>query len=119
MASTNLVLKVDLDITCMRRDTFSLDMDWTDSSSTPIDLTQYTFKSQVRQSQTSSTALLTFSDSDFTKDASGNLTMTKAASDMDIAAGNYYYDIQATKTSDSTVQTWAGGLFIIQQDITE
>ena len=119
MSSVNLVLKVSLDITCMRKDTFSLDMDWTDSNTNPIDLTAYTFKSQVRQTETSSTALLTFSDSDFTKDASGNLTMTKAASDMDIAAGNYYYDIQATKTSDSTVQTWAGGLFIVQQDITE
>lgn len=118
MASTNLVIKVSLDVTCMRRDTFSLDMDWTDSNTNPIDLTAYTFKSQVKQLETSSTALITFDDSDFTKDADGNLTMSKSASDMDISAGTYYYDIQATKTSDSTVETWAGGLFIVQQDVT-
>ena len=119
MSSVNLVLKVSLDVTCMRKDTFSLDMDWTDSNTNPIDLTAYTFKAQVRQTQTSASALLTFDDSDFTKDASGNLTMEKSASDMSISAGNYFWDLQATKTSDSSVETWAGGLFIIQQDITE
>lgn len=119
MASTNLVLKVSLDITCMRRDTFTLDMDWTDSNDNPIDLTAYTFKAQVKQTQTASSALLTFSDSDFTKDASGNLTMTKAAADMSISAGNYFWDLQATTTATSAVETWAGGLFIVQQDITE
>jgi len=45
--------------------------------------------------------------------------MEKAAGDMDLSAGKYYYDIQATKTATSEVETWAGGLFIVQQDITE
>ena len=34
----------------MKNDTFKLDMDWVDSSSNPIDLTAYTFKSQVKTS---------------------------------------------------------------------
>ena len=119
MASTNLVLKVTLNVTCMKNDTFKLDMDWTDSNDNPIDLTAYTFKSQVKTSTTASTAVLTFDDSDFTKDASGNLLMEKAAVDMDLTAGKYYYDIQATKTATSEVETWVGGLFVVQQDITE
>ena len=117
MASINLVIKQDLDITCMRNDTFELDMDWTDSSSNPVDLTDYTFKAQVRKKSTSS-AVLTFEDSDFTKDASGNLLMQKSASSMNIASGVYEYDLQATNT-DGTVTTWMGGLFVIQEDITE
>ena len=48
MASANLVLKQTLNVTCMKNDTFKLDMDWVDSSSNPIDLTAYTFKSQVK-----------------------------------------------------------------------
>ncbi len=119
MASANLVLKQTLNVTCMKNDTFKLDMDWVDSSSNPIDLTAYTFKSQVKTSSVASTAILTFNDGDFTKDASGNLLMEKAAGDMDLSAGKYYYDIQATKTATSEVETWAGGLFIVQHDITE
>lgn len=117
MASKNLVIKQDLDITCMRKDTFKLDMDWTDSNTNAIDLTVYTFKAQVRKRSTSS-AVLTFEDSDFTKDASGNLLMQKSASSMSIASGVYEYDLQATHT-DGTVATWMGGLFVVQQDITE
>lgn len=119
MASTDLVLKVALNVTCMKRDTFKLDMDWTDSNTNPIDLTAYTFKSEVKKTKNASTAILTFSDSDFTKDSSGNLLMQKSASDMNISAGSYYYDIQATKTSDSSVETWVGGTFVVQQDVTE
>ncbi len=119
MASINLVVKEELNITCMRNDTFKLNMNWVDSSSNPINLTQYTFKCEVKTSSVAPTAVLTFNDVDFIRDDSGNLLMEKAAGAMDISAGNYYYDIQAKKTSDSTVQTWAGGLFIVQQDITE
>jgi hypothetical protein len=46
------------------------------------------------------------------------LTMTKSASDMDIESGVYYYDMQATKISDSSVATWMGGRFTIVEDVT-
>ena len=36
MANVNLVVKEDLDITCMQNDTFKLDMDWVDGDSNPI-----------------------------------------------------------------------------------
>ena len=117
MASINLVIKQDLDITCMKNDTFKLDMDWVDGNSNAIDLTSYTFKAQVRKKSTDS-VILTFETSDFTGDASGNLLMQKSASNMNIKAGVYEYDLQSTHT-DGTVSTWMGGLFVIQQDITE
>lgn len=119
MAKVNLIIAEVLDITCMRNDTFKLDMDWEDADDTAIDLTAYTFKMQVRKKSDSTSALLTFSDSEFTtKDSSGNLTLVKAASLMTIKAGNYRYDLQATHT-DGTVSTWLNGLFIVKDDVTE
>jgi hypothetical protein len=118
MASVNLVVKEELDITCMQNDTFKLDMDWTDADSNPIDLTLYTFKAEVRLSK-SKNAVLTFNDSDFTKDANGNLLMKKVASSMNVKAGVYQYDLQATRTGTGDVSTWLGGLFVVQGDITE
>lgn len=118
MADVNLIVKETLNITCMKNDTFNLDMDWRDADDNPIDLTAYTFKAQVKKSKASADSILTFSDSDFTKDASGNLTMSKSADNMDIEAGVYYYDMQTTKTADSTIATWLGGRFTIQEDVT-
>ena len=118
MASVNLVVREELDITCMQNDTFKLDMDWTDTNDDPIDLTNYTFKCEVRKSK-DRTAVLTFGTNDFTKDAIGNLLMKKSASDMDVKAGVYQYDLQATETVSGDVATWLGGLFVVQGDITE
>lgn len=118
MAKVNLVVKVTLDITCMRNDTFKLDMDWVDANSNPIDLTLYTFKAQVRKTNRSSSPLITFDDTDFTKDNAGNLLMSKSATSMDVSSGTYTYDLQATLISTGDVATWLGGLFIVQQDIT-
>ena len=117
MASVNLVVKEDLDITCMQNDTFKLDMDWVDGDSNPIDLTGYNFKSEVRKKSTNA-IVLTFSNTDFTKDALGNLLMSKDSADMNIKAGVYVYDLQATNTSNDDVSTWLGGLFVIQGDVT-
>ena len=118
MASINLVVREELDITCMQNDTFKLDMDWTDSNNNPIDLTNYTFKCEVRKSK-DKTAVLTFGTNDFTKDASGNLLMKKSASGMNVKAGVYQYDLQATESVSGDVATWLGGLFVVQGDITE
>ncbi len=51
MADVNLVVQSTLNITCLKNDTFSLDMDWTDSNNDAIDLTLYTFKAQVKKSK--------------------------------------------------------------------
>lgn len=118
MADINLIVKETLNITCMKNDTFFIDMDWVDANSNPIDLTAYTFKAQVKRSQNSNESILTFDDSDFTKDASGNLTMNKSAAQMNLESGVYYYDMQTTKISDGAVSTWLGGRFTIQADVT-
>jgi len=118
MANINLIVKEELNITCLRNDTFRLDMIWKDSSDALIDLTAYTFGAQVKKSESDSTSILSFEDSDFTKDASGNLSMTKTSAQMDLQPGTYYYDLQATKTANGDVSTWLGGLFKIEGDVT-
>lgn len=119
MAEVNLIVKETLNITCMKNDTFKLDMDWTDSDDAAIDLTAYTFKAEVRRSPINKTSVISFSDSDFTKDANGNLLMKKAASAMNVASGIYYYDLQATHTSSGDVSTWLGGTLEVKEDVTE
>lgn len=118
MAEANLILKQTLNITCMRNDTFRLVMVWRDSTDTLIDLTTYTFTAQIKRQRSDSTSVLSFSDSDFTKDASGNLSMSKTNSQMDLIAGSYYYDLQAVKISNGEVSTWLGGFFTIEEDVT-
>lgn len=119
MADVNLIVKETLNITCLKQDTFNLEMVWRNSSNDLIDLTDYTFKAQVKKSKGSDVSVLTFDDSDFTKDASGNLTMSKSAAEMDLAANVYYYDLQTTEIATGNVSTWLGGLFVIEEDVTE
>ena len=45
--------------------------------------------------------------------------MAKTAANMSIAADNYFYDLQVTETATGDVSTWLGGLFIVQEDVTE
>tara|TARA_R110000803_G_scaffold12418_1_gene35868 strand:- start:4 stop:363 length:360 start_codon:yes stop_codon:yes gene_type:complete len=119
MASVNLVVKEDLDITCMKNDTFKLNMDWVDGDNNPIDLTAYTFKAQVRVSTTSTNIVLSFDNNDFAATAGGSLIMSKEADDMNVKAGVYRYDLQTTETATGDVSTWLGGLFQVQGDVTE
>lgn len=120
MAKINLIVKEALDITCMKNDTFKLDMDWLDAEQNPLDLTAYTFKAQVRK-QSNNAVVLTFEGSgDFpTQDALGNLLMKKDAVDMNIKADAYTYDLQATEIATGDVSTWLGGMFIVMDDVTE
>lgn len=118
MADVNLIVKETLNITCMRNDTFRLNMVWKDANDNFIDLTAYTFEAQVKKSKSDSTSVLEFADSDFTKDASGNLSMSKTSAEMDLTPASYYYDLQAYKISNGDVSTWLGGTFTIQDDVT-
>lgn len=117
MADVNLITKETLNITCMKGDTFKLEMVWRDSANALMDLTGYTFKSEIRRPNGGS--VITFENSDFTADSSGNLVMNKSAADMEVAGASYQYDVQATKISTGEVFTWLGGLFIVEDDITE
>ena len=118
MADVNLIVKETLNVTCMRNDTFKLQMVWKDANDNFIDLTAYTFTAQVKKNKSDSSTVLSFVDNEFTKDASGNLLMSKTSEQMDLEPGSYYYDLQAVNIATGDVSTWLGGLFNIQDDVT-
>ena len=115
----NLDVAQRLDITCRKGDTFSLTVDFTDSDSTAIDLSGYTFELEVRD--ISDSVVVAKSSVSYTKNAdstTGRLTATVDSSFMS-SSGSYVYDLESTKTSNLFVQTWLYGLFTINEDVTQ
>lgn len=116
MASVNLNTAERLDITCRRGDTFVLDVNVKDSDGVALDATLYGYKMEVRQDEAGDVVIAS-TDITVTGVSSGKVTITITASNMLRTAGVYVYGLQATKTSDSTVETWLFGTFEIVQDI--
>jgi hypothetical protein len=120
MAQVNLDISQRLDITCRKSDTFSLDVVFKDATGAPLNLTTYTeFKMEVRRHDRktgASTLTFTLTGSDITVNSSGNMNIEKNATTMNIASGDYVYDLQAV---DGTgVHTWLKGKFIVNEDVT-
>ena len=125
--SINLDIAKRLDITCRRGDTFNLEFVISDADGVPMDIdspTSYTFKMEVRETDTSSAALIITNNSGsngFTVlgDTSGKLIVNASAEVMSaVPSGLFVYDLQATKVDDNAVQTWFFGLFKINEDVT-
>lgn len=129
--AVNLDTAKRVDITCRKGDTFLLNLDTTSASGSALNLTNYTFKMEVRTSDEStggeadSDVILTTADDDNssskqitipTKDANGNLTFQVSATNMSgVSSGLYVYDIQATV--GGVVTTWLYGTFKINEDV--
>ena len=120
-----------LNITARKGDTFRLSVTFKDSSGTPIGITDnYAFKMQVRSSafdDTVSGALIEISTTEAqavtdgfdTSGGSGNVVINMSSTTMNaIDGGRYVYDLQATNTSDQSVQTWLKGNFVVNEDVT-
>jgi hypothetical protein len=123
MASVNLDISSRLDITCRKNDTFSLDLNVKDASGTAIDLSLYEFKMEVRSStDDSGTPVVASANVTATKNAdstTGKLNLKVSATNMNITAGTYVYDLQTTLlASPNTVQTWLFGTFTVNEDVT-
>lgn len=125
--SINLDIAKRLDITCRRGDTFNLEFVISDADGVPLDIdspANYTFKMEVRETDTSTAALIITNNTGsngFTVlgDTSGNLIVNASAEVMSaVPSGIFVYDLQATKVSDSAVQTWFFGIFKINEDVT-
>jgi hypothetical protein len=118
MASINLDVAQRLDITCRKRDTFKLTINFADSSGTAIDLSGYNFKMDVRDA-TNSTDIIADTLIVPTTNAGGvlgKLELDITDSNMNVTAGTYIYDLQATLSG--TVTTWMYGIFTINDDVT-
>jgi hypothetical protein len=124
--SINLDIANRVDITTRRGDTFTLELTFNDEEGDPIDLSDgYEWMMQVRESDTSSSALIDGDSNDdaandfgFTGDNNGLLTITASASTMaGIEGGIYVYDLQSAQ--GAVVTTWMYGIFKINEDVSE
>lgn len=107
-----------VDIICRKGDTFAIEIDFYDANNDPIDLTTYTWKMDVSESETSTTPVL--DDTDFTYNgiSGGKLYITATANTMDtIDAGLYIYGLQSNDSGN--VKTWLYGLFTVNEDVVE
>tara|TARA_Y100001937_G_C7041680_1_gene294871 strand:- start:339 stop:743 length:405 start_codon:yes stop_codon:yes gene_type:complete len=118
-----------LNITARKGDTFRLAVTFNDSSNNAITVGAYTYRMQVRNSPEDDSAggaiidIATTQDSPIVEgfDTSGSptLVINIAASTMaGIDGGRYVYDLEATSTSGSLIQTWLKGNFVVNEDVT-
>ena len=124
--SINLDIANRVDITTRRGDTFTLELTFNDEDGIPIDLSSgYEWMMQVREADTSTTALLDGDSNDdsandfgFTGTNTGLLTITASSATMaSIEGGLYVYDLQSSQ--GATVITWMYGIFKINEDVSE
>lgn len=121
MATTiNLDTSTRVDITCRRGDTFSLEFTFTDDDGDAIDLTSYTWKMDVKETDTSSADVIGDSSFDYTGTSEGKLTVKATATTMaGVSGGLYVYDLQSSNGSPAVVKTWVYGIFKVNEDVSE
>jgi len=107
-----------VDITCRRGDTFTLEFTFSDDAGAAIDLTSYTWKMDVKETDTSSGDIIADNSFTYSGTAQGVLTITATATVMAaVEGGLYVYDLQSN--SSGSVKTWVYGLFKINEDVSE
>lgn len=114
----NLDNSTRVDITCRRGDTFKLEFTFTDDDGDALDLTSYTWKMDVKETDTSSGDIIADDSFVYTGNESGKLTISATATVMSaVSGGLYVYDLQSNNSG--TVKTWVYGLFKINEDVSE
>lgn len=107
-----------VDIVCRKGDTFSIEIDFYDANNQPIDLTAYTWKMDVSESDTSPTPILDDTDFNYNGNSTGTLFVTATANTMStINGGMYVYGLQSNDAG--TVKTWLYGLFTVNEDVVD
>jgi len=124
MAEIDLSSTVSQNFRIRRRDTGSIVLNFfTDTAnSIPKNVSTWEFFMTVKTNpdDPDASAVITIDPSDVTVTGTGNnvVTITIPASDNNIDARSYYYDIQAKK-ADATIQTIFQGFYIVVQDQTD
>ena len=107
-----------IDIVCREGDTFTIEIDFYDANDQPINLTGYTWKMEVSESDTSPTPVLDYTDFTYTGNSTGKLFVNATANTMStINGGMYIYGLQSNDAG--TVKTWLYGLFTVNEDVLE
>ena len=81
----------------------------------------FTYKMEVRETDTATGTVIPTNATGFVfaGNTSGVLNVTVTSTTMAaVNSGLYVYDLQATRVSDSFVQTWLYGTFLVNEDVT-
>lgn len=116
-AQINLDTAQRVDITCRKGDSFRLELTFKDEAGVVLDLTGYSWKLDVRETDTSVAAII--EDNSFTYSGLASGVLTISATPVTMAAidgGLYVYDLQSTKAG--SVKTWLYGIFKVNEDVT-
>ena len=108
------------DILCEQGATFNLVLTWRNPDQSPIDVTGYTAKMQVRVSKSDSTAVLTLqTGSGITLGGTaGTITLNASATATNsLDAGTFVYDLELT-SSNGTVTRLIEGSFTVSGQVT-
>jgi hypothetical protein len=117
MSKVSLDVAQRLDITCRKGDTFNLVVNVTNSSGVTENLTSYSFKMQLRETDVSTLPTIDDSQMTITGSSGGVLTVTIPSSVMaNISSGLYVYDLQTIK--GGITQTWLTGVITVNEDVT-
>ena len=116
--SINLDTSTRVDITCRKGDTFKLELNFTDDSGTAIDISSYSWKMDVKETDTSASDIIAEDSFTYTGNSSGKLTIEATAAVMaGVDGGLYVYDLQSTNSGE--VKTWVYGIFKVNEDVSE
>jgi len=114
----NLDTSTRVDITCRKGDTFKLELNFTDDDGDAIDISGYSWKMDVKETDTSSADIIADDSFTYTGTSAGKLTIEATSAIMAAASGGLYvYDLQSTNSG--TVKTWVYGIFKINEDVSE
>ena len=88
-------------------------------SGTPINLTGYTAKMEIRNFNSGEVALtLTSPSSGIVLTSLGVITLTMTAAQTDTLLGEYAYDLQMTLTATGAISTYTYGVMTVTDDST-
>lgn len=102
-----------------RRDTFEVNINFTDADGNDFVFTTHTAKMEVRTALANDggTVLVTLNSPSEIVMTTGRVQLIKDKANMDIDPGDYFYDLQITYP-DATVRTWVQGAFVVTDDVT-
>jgi hypothetical protein len=113
----NLDTAQRVDITCRKGDSFRLEITFRDTNNESMDLTGYEWKLDVRETDTSSQAIIEDTEFSYDGNSSGLLVVEATPNTMAaIDGGIYVYDLQSTNAG--SVKTWLYGIFKVNEDVT-
>ena len=100
--------------------TFSSDVTVTDTDGTAFDLTGYTAEAKMAQGYSSTRTRVSFTTTIAADATTGVITLSLTADQTAIldAPSRYVYDVEITKTSDSTVTRVIEGIITISPNVT-